>query len=158
MENPKQLARRTREVFLDGKWIANTNILDQLTDLTWTQATHKIGNLNTIAALTFHLNYYLNGVSNVFEGGKLEIRDKFSFDLKPLTSENAWQSLKNELLGNAERFAQLVEKMTLDKLNEGFVDEKYGTYRRNIEGIIEHAYYHLGQISLLKKMVLAETS
>ena len=44
--------------------------------------------------------------------------------------------------------------MPNDKLEEIFVDEKYGTYRRNIEGIIEHSYYHLGQISLIKKMIL----
>jgi hypothetical protein len=37
--------------------------------------------------------------------------------------------------------------------DQPFVDEKYGTYLRNIEGVIEHSYYHLGQVSLLKKMV-----
>lgn len=28
-----------------------------------------------------------------------------------------------------------------------------GSYLRNIEGVIEHSYYHLGQISLIKKMI-----
>jgi hypothetical protein len=32
------------------------------------------------------------------------------------------------------------------KLDEVFVDEKYGTYQRNIDGMIEHAYYHLGRL------------
>jgi len=35
----------------------------------------------SIAALTFHINYYVAGVLNVFQGGKLEIRDKYSFDM-----------------------------------------------------------------------------
>lgn len=39
------------------------------------------------------------------------------------------------------------------KLEEVFVEEKYGTYLRNIEGVIEHSYYHLGQISLIKKLI-----
>ena len=43
--------------------------------------------------------------------------------------------------------------MTEEKLEEIFVDEKYGTYKRNIEGMIEHCYYHLGQISLINKMI-----
>jgi len=43
-----------------------------------------------------------------------------------------------------------MEDATLDSV---FVDEKYGTYLRNIEGVIEHCYYHLGQISLIKKLV-----
>lgn len=154
MENSHQLSNRFRDVVLSGLWIANTNYKDQLSKLTWKQATHKIGSLNTIAALTFHINYYLVGVSNVFEGGKLEIRDKYSFDLKPLESEEDWQKLMNSLLSNAEKFAIHIENIPEDKLDAVFVDEKYGSYRRNIEGIIEHCYYHLGQISLLRKMIL----
>jgi hypothetical protein len=37
--------------------------------------------------------------------------------------------------------------------DEPFVDEKYGTLLRNIEGVIEHSYYHLGQIALIRKMI-----
>lgn len=54
---------------------------------------------------------------------------------------------------NAEQFANCVEKMSDEQLEKSFVDEKYGNYRRNIEAIIEHSYYHLGQISLIKKML-----
>ena len=43
--------------------------------------------------------------------------------------------------------------MSEEKLDEAFVDEKYGTYHRNIDGMIEHCYYHLGQIVLIKKML-----
>ena len=44
--------------------------------------------------------------------------------------------------------------MPNEKLENNFVDKKYGSYRRNIEGMIEHSYYHLGQISLIRKMIL----
>ena len=40
-----------------------------------------------------------------------------------------------------------------EKLSEVFVDEKYGTYERNINLMIEHCYYHLGQILIIKKLV-----
>ena len=46
--------------------------------------------------------------------------------------------------------------MTEEKLNEHFVDEKYGNYQRNIDAMIEHSYYHLGQIVMIKKMLLQE--
>jgi uncharacterized damage-inducible protein DinB len=153
METSHQLANRFREVILNGKWIANTNLKDQLGDVHLKQATRKIGSLNTIAALTFHINYYIAGILNVFEGGNLEIRDKYSFDLPPIRSAEDWDRLRNELWSNAEKFAGHVERMSDEKLNATFVDEKYGTYRRNIEGMIEHSYYHLGQISLIKKMI-----
>lgn len=152
MENAGQIANRFREVLLNGKWIANTNFKDQLSGVDWKRATNKTGSLNSIAALTFHINYYIAGILNVFEGGDLEIRDKYSFDLPPIRSEDDWDQLRNQLWSNAEKFADHVERMPDEKLEATFVDEKYGTYRRNIEGVIEHSYYHLGQISLLNKM------
>lgn len=153
MSSTAQLANRFREVTLDGLWIANTNFKNQLSDVSWEQATAKIDSLNTIAMLTFHIDYYIAGLINVFEGGNLEIRDQFSFDLPPIESPEQWESLKSKFLSDAEKFADLLEKMPDSKMNEGFVDEKYGTYLRNIDGMIEHCYYHLGQITLIKKLL-----
>lgn len=39
--------------------------------------------------------------------------------------------------------------------SQPFVKQEYGTYLRNIEAQIEHSYYHLGQISLIKKMIMS---
>ncbi len=147
------LANRLREVLLNGKWIANTNFKEQILNVSWEQAIQKVDNLNTIALLTFHINYYLQGLLNVFKGGNLEIRDKYSFDLPEIKSETDWNTLVNTFLSNAELFATHVEQMADSRLDQPFVDEKYGSYLRNIEGVIEHSYYHLGQVSLIKKMI-----
>ena len=148
------IANRLREVLLNGKWIANTNFKEQILSVSWEQAIQKVDNLNTIALLTFHINYYLVGLSNVFNGGKLEIKDKYSFDLPEIKSERDWNKLVNDLLNNSEIFAKQVEQMDESLLDVPFVDEKYGSYLRNIEGVIEHSYYHLGQVSLIRKMIL----
>ncbi len=153
MNSASQLSKRFREVLLDGLWIANTNFKDQLSDVTWQQAVTKIDSLNTIAMLTFHIDYYIAGIVHVFEGGELEIKDKFSFDLTAIDSQIQWDDLRNKLWVDSEKFASLLEQMPDSKLDEVFVDEKYGTYQRNIEGMIEHSYYHLGQITLIKKLV-----
>ncbi|ALR31959.1 hypothetical protein ATE47_16180 [Chryseobacterium sp. IHB B 17019] len=153
MSSTSQLAKRFREVLLDGLWIANTNFKDQLKDVAWETATTKVGSLNTIAMLTFHIDYYVAGLVNVFEGGDLEIKDKYSFDLPPIESQEQWEALLNKLWTDSEKFAALLEQMPDSKMNEVFVDEKYGTYLRNIDGMIEHAYYHLGQITLIKKLL-----
>jgi len=42
MSSTIQLAKRFREVLLDGVWIANTNFKDQLSGVTWQQATAKM--------------------------------------------------------------------------------------------------------------------
>lgn len=147
------IARRLREVFLNGHWIANTNYKEQIQSINWEQATQKIGNLNTIAALTYHINYYLSGLLNAFENGKLEISDKYSFDLPSMNSESDWNKLVDEFLSNSEKFAAVVEQMEDSRFDEPFINEKYGTCLRNIEGVLEHSYYHLGQITLVKKMI-----
>ena len=154
MSSTSQLAKTFREAMLDGLWIANTNFKDQLKDISLEQATAKVGSLNTIAMLTFHIDYYIAGLINVFEGGDLEIRDQFSFDLPSIESQEKWEELLHKLWNDSEKFAVLLEQMPDYKMNEVFVDEKYGTYLRNIDGMIEHAYYHLGQITLIKKLIL----
>ncbi|MGG9961186.1 DinB family protein [Ferruginibacter sp. SUN106] len=158
METANQLANRFKEVFLDGKWVANTNYKEQLSNLTWQQAVKKNGSLNTIAALTFHINYYIAGVLHVLEGGALEIRDKYSFNMPPVQSQQDWENLLHTMWANAEKFARQVAAMSEEALEQTFTDEKYGSYRRNIEAIIEHSYYHLGQITLLKKIILTVPS
>jgi len=147
------IATRVREVLLNGHWIANTNYKEQILSIDWQQAIQKVDSLNTIAALTYHINYYLAGLLNAFENGKLEISDKFSFDISQINSEADWNKLVTDFLDNSEKFANKVEKMNDGIFDQPFIDEKYGNYLRNIEGVIEHSYYHLGQISLIKKMI-----
>lgn len=154
MKPTAQIANRFREVLLNGTWVANTNFKAQLSDVTWEQATKKVGTFNTIAALTFHIDYYIAGILNVLEGGSLDIRDKYSFDLPPIESKKDWEKLLDKIWSDAEKFASMVEQMPEERLNEVFVDEKYGNYQRNIDAMIEHSYYHLGQIVLIKKMLL----
>ncbi|MDR6526827.1 putative damage-inducible protein DinB [Chryseobacterium rhizosphaerae] len=156
MSSAVQLSKRFREVLLDGLWIANTNFKDQLSGVSWEQAVTKVSSLNTIAMLTFHIHYYIAGIINVFEGGALEIKDQYSFDLPVIESQAQWEELLSRLWADAEKFAGLVERIPDDQLDEVFADEKYGTYRRNIDGMIEHSYYHLGQITLIKKLLMSQ--
>ena len=147
-----QIASQFREVQLNGTWIA-TNLKKELTEITWQQATTKIGSLNTIADLAYHINYYIAGVNQVLKGGTLDIRDKYSFDRPPIESQADWEQLLAKIWKDAEVFAQLVEQLSDAQLAAGFVKAEYGNYLRNILGMIEHSYYHLGQIVLLKKLI-----
>lgn len=153
MKNTYKLASRFREIILNGTWVANTNYKDQLSNLNWEIAITKFDSLHTISVLAQHIHYYINGVKNVFKGGTLDIKDKYSFDFPPIKSQNDWELFLTKFWNDAEAFATLMEQMPQQKLNQVFVDEKYGTYQRNIDGIIEHSYYHLGQITLIKKLI-----
>lgn len=147
------IAKRLREVFLDGQFIANTNYNEQLASVDWQQATYRIFDLNTIAALTFHINYYIEGILSARKTNNLDIKDQYSFDHPPITSENDWHVLRNQLSTNAAKFVEEMSTFDEQQWKEPFFDEKYGSYLRNIEAVLEHSYYHLGQIVLLKKML-----
>ena len=121
--------------------------------ITLQQANHKIEGFNTIAVLMFHINYYVEGILPVFDGGDLEIRDKYSFDAPEFTSEKQWEEYKTKVLKNADVLADKINQFDDTIINQSFVEEKYGTYYRNLNGTIEHTYYHLGQIVILKKLI-----
>ena len=148
-----QLTNRLNEVLLDGKWIAFTNYKLLLSDITWKEAITKIGTLNTIAALTYHINYYNKGIADYLETGTLNISDKYSFDHPTISCSDDWQSLVNDFLTTAERLSGNIKKLDKDKLLTTFVDEKYGNHHRNMEGMIEHGYYHMGQVVIIKKLI-----
>ncbi len=154
MKSTHQLAIRCKAIILNGTWVANTNYKDQLDNLDWKIATTKFQSLNTISILAQHIHYYVYGIKTVFEGGNLEIRDKYSFHFPPIVSQNEWNSFLIKFWNDTENLASLIEQMPEEKLNQDFVDKKHGSYRQNINGMIEHCYYHLGQIVLIKKILL----
>ncbi|HKK11186.1 MAG TPA: DinB family protein [Flavobacteriaceae bacterium] len=152
----KQLAGQFREVLLNGTWVA-TNYKTQLSNVNWEQATTKKENLNTLASLAFHIDYYIAGLIQVFQGGSLDIKDKYSYDAPPITSKHDWERRLQKLFDDAKTFGNLVEQMSEAELMAPFVEDKYGSNYRNILALIEHCYYHLGQIVLIKKLLDANS-
>jgi len=156
MKTSHQLASRFREVILNGTWVANTNFKAQLSGTDWKIVITPISDLNTIAVLAQHIHYYINGMNQVFRSGTLDIKDKYSFDFPPITSQVQWNSFLTTFWNDAETFANHVEQLSEEQLQHYFTDEKYGTYYRNIDCMIEHSYYHLGQIVLIKKLITSQ--
>ncbi|KAA3439841.1 DUF1572 domain-containing protein [Rufibacter hautae] len=152
MNLPQQLARHLREVHFGENW-TDVTMRENVSDLTWQQATAKISTLNTIAALVYHTNYYVKAVLRVLRDESLNAKDTDSFNHPAIDSPEAWGKLLQESWTDAEDLALLVEQLPECKLWETFVEEKYGSYYRNIQGVVEHAHYHLGQIVFLKKLL-----
>jgi hypothetical protein len=152
MNLASQIAKHLRDVHFGGNWTA-VNMRSELADVTWQQATTKVYSFNTIATLVFHANYFVDVAMKVLQGGLLNGNDKYSFDHPPINSREDWERMLEKSWADAETFASLIEELPESRLWEDFVDGKYGTYYRNLQGIIEHTHYHLGQITLIKKML-----
>lgn len=148
----QQLAKHFREVFLGGNWTC-VNLKETLADINVQQANQRVQNLNTIATLTCHINYYVSAVIKVLKGGPLEAKDELSFNHAPIASQQEWERIIATTLAEAEEMARLIEQIPEEKLWENFTDAKYGNFYRNLQGIVEHTHYHLGQIALIKKML-----
>lgn len=121
--------------------------------VTMEEATTQVGSLNTIAKLVFHINYYVAIVLNVFEGGHIQGHDKYSYDCPPINTEADWQALVDKLFREADALTAYIEALPDSDWQGPFDTGKYGNNFRNINGLIEHTHYHMGQIALIRKMI-----
>lgn len=152
MSTSERIAKQIRGVFFGGNW-TDSNFKDQLTNVTLDHAFAKEGEHHTIAELAYHIVYFVKVQLRVLEGGPLQGSDAESFDVPAFKTEEEWRSFVDEALAAAKRHADLVAELDDEILFEPFVDEKYGTWWNNLEGLVEHTHYHLGQIVLSKKLV-----
>jgi hypothetical protein len=146
------LAKHLKEVYFGGNWTWS-NLKTSLEDVNWIQATTKVHGLNTMVALTYHINYFVIAITEVLQGKELTAKDKYSFDHPSITNEEDWQQFKIKVFQDGETLIRLIENFEDEKLSEIFIEEKYGTYFRNFLGVNEHFHYHLGQINILKKLI-----
>lgn len=152
MSFSKLIAKHLKEVYYGGNWTYST-LKQHIEDVTWEEAIQKVGNLNTIAILLNHMNYYITAATDVLKKQPLNAKDTYSFSHPPITSESDWKAFVARKFREVDEFTALIEKIPDEKLTELFAEEKWGNYYRNLHGIIEHCHYHLGQIVLLKKMI-----
>lgn len=157
MTTPQLLAKHLRDVHFGGNW-TSVDLKEQLADVTHEEATAPIPSFNTIVKLAYHIHYYVRTQLQVLKGGVLDAHDKFSFDHPMIGSELEWNEFLTKCFNDAEDLAAEIEKLPEHRLAEAFTDPKYGTYHRNILGLIEHTHYHLGQIVILKKLLRNDRS
>lgn len=152
MTTCQQIAKHLREVHFGKNWTW-VNMKDSLAGISWKTATTQVGEFNTIALLVNHCTYYVRVQQQVLEGKPLTGNDQLSFEIPEIHSQEDWESFLEKTWAEVESLAQLIEKMPDSQLNEIFREEKYGTYHRNLMGMIEHTHYHLGQMVLLRKWI-----
>ena len=132
MKTAEELSKHIRGSFFGPNWTFS-NVRDQLSDVTREMAFEKVGDLNTIAVLTYHIFYFVNVQLHVLEGGPLEGSDKLSFNVPEFKTEEEWQKFVADSLDAANRHADLVAQREDSFLAEVCADEKYGTWFRNLE-------------------------
>lgn len=151
------IAQHLRDVHFGGNWTWSS-MQKHLQDVTWQQATTQVHGFNTIATLVYHTHYFVAALLKVLQGGPLDSKDAYSFAHPPLHSPADWEQFLGRVWADADALATHIAQLPEARLWETFVEEKYGTYYRNLHGVIEHTHYHLGQMVLVKKLVLQQAA
>src|SRR4030095_6871274 len=76
---PAQIEKLFRDLYYGGNW-TSVNVKGTVLNVSWQQATTKLESFNTIAALVYHMNYYVSALIKVLRSEQLDARDKYSFD------------------------------------------------------------------------------
>jgi len=150
MKQTERIANNLRTCFFGKNWpgVALKPIIE---NSSFELATKRVNEAHTIYELCFHIIYYLKGASQVLNGHPLNIKDKYSFDTPELEGDLAWNEFQQEMWDIVETLASQIEKLDDAILEYEFENEIYGDYGRNLWGLVEHSYYHIGQISLIQK-------
>jgi hypothetical protein len=152
MATSQHLAQHLQQVFFGGNWSCSC-LQTQLEDVTWQEAIAPNPYGNNIATLTYHIGYYVDAIIPVINGGELLAKDALSFNHPPVHNTTDWGAMVQHIMQQATVLVGLLNTLPDTIWEQTFVASKYGTYYRNILGLIEHTHYHLGQIALIKKII-----
>ncbi|MCE3281655.1 MAG: DinB family protein [Chitinophagaceae bacterium] len=147
MKLTEVLAQHFYEVNYGDNW-TDAAVKDVLQGISWKQAVKKVGDVNTIALLLFHMDFYNLVVYDRIVGVKRQFDHEDSLEVS-ISSEKDWLQLQETYFSNVDKIYTAIMAFDEDKL---FEKKTVNTPYKNIHGLVEHIHYHLGQISLLKKL------
>lgn len=155
MNLSEAIARHLLEVHYGENWTESwiTRVLE---DVNRMEAVHPTaGSANTIASLLHHVTFYNRVIQQRLEGIDPVIDAANGFDLPVLGSDEDWERLKADNLQSATALAEQIRKIPDEILQEPILKEVAGSssYYRQLQGVVEHAHYHLGQIVILKNLI-----
>ena len=138
MKITQLIAAHLQEAFEGNNW-SDVNVKDTLDGITFRQATHVT-------------NASPNTIKQRLQGIEPEISAANGFDLQPITSEHDWVQLKKNAFDTVNELASAIRDFPDERLPEESPVGK-GSFYKKLQGVIEHNYYHLGQIVILKNLI-----
>ena len=155
MNLPEQIAENLLQVFEGGNW-TEVSIAEVLSDVNYIEASTKTqASQNTIASLVHHLKFWNGVIYQRIQNLDPKIPEINGFDVDVLTTESDWQVLIADTKHSFTELAEIIRRFPPERLD---TPTNFGksTFRKNLLGIVEHAYYHLGQMVVIKKLARAQ--
>lgn len=148
------IARQLLEVHFGENW-TEAWIRKTLEDITLEEARRlTAASSNTIASLLYHITFYNNVILVRLQGVDPFIGAANGYDLPSLQDQADWEKLKADNLESARVLAEAIQKVPDEALDQPMLKDKdSSSYFRQLQGVVEHAHYHLGQIVILKNLI-----
>lgn len=155
MSETAHIADELRRAF-DGEAWHGPALFEVLKGVTAAQAAAQpIENAHSIWELVLHIAAWEGAVRRRMTGVAVKLSAAKNFPPVDDTSEEAWASALAHLGSTHEELIRAVEKFPQASLKKQVPGKKGAHYNFSfmLHGLAQHAAYHGGQISLLKKFV-----
>ena len=148
------IAESIMQAYEGNNW-TSVSIAETLQNVIFQEAMQQTnGSPNTIASLTHHLQYWNEIMMKRINGEAPEIGAANGFDVPAFQNEEAWKQLIESTHQSFIELSNAVKNFPEEKLMD-ITPKGKSSYYKNMQGIAEHAYYHLGQILIIKHLVKA---
>lgn len=125
-------------------------ILDNITD---TQANLKVpGFKNSIHQIAQHLIADTRVVTQRLEGINYQLSDDENWIPDHKIKDLNWQETRSKLLESPQLLIEKLQTVDDAYLNNEII-KGYSTVYVTLHGYIQHSYYHIGQISVMAKIL-----
>ncbi len=152
MKINEEIARQLLEMYDGNNW-SEVCLKSTLSDVSFSEATTLTrASKNNIAALTHHITYYIRVVEHRLLGNNFDPKHNESFRLKSLEGDVDWKEQQEHLHQAIHDLADAVRNIDDSRMGEPLKPTGSSVYK-SLHGVIEHCYYHLGQIIMLKKLL-----
>ena len=151
------IKEKIEEVYNGDPWYGDS-IMSILESIKPEAALKKVNeNAHNIAELVAHILSYREFLLNVLTvNGSFKIDQEETFNIKRIdqNEKTVWNSLLKTFEENHQAILKELDQKEDDILAQPVKEKPYNV-EYLIEGLVQHDIYHLGQISLLRKLIEA---
>jgi hypothetical protein len=109
--------------------------------------------VHTTWQIVMHMIFWENVAAQRLAGLRAGLVEELNFPATPAVNEGHWRQTLDRFRASNRAFRQALATLDPGKLNELSAAGKR-TFHGEAHGLIEHHVYHLGQIALLKKILI----
>lgn len=151
MKESQRISDLFSNLYNGEPWI-DVSLTDSLHAISYQKAAQKYRDCNSIWEIVNHIIAWRENVLQRVQGKAISTPSHNYFQAIPTISEETWKTTLQNLELSQQKWISFLEHF-----NENDFDKVYPNnninYYEHIHGIIQHDAYHLGQITLLSKLI-----